>query len=259
MTEAFAIALSFPTVFLTVPLGVVLLYWLLVVAGAFDLPTHGAHDGIGLDGHGASHGGGHHHGLDGAEGLAALLSALKLRSAPVTVVLSLLVLVAWLLCAGAMPVVLRLGGGPPGWLAGLGLLLGALLLALPLTSLLVRPLGDLFVVHEARRHKDLLGHECVVETGRADKGFGQARLEDGGAGLILQIRCDTDGGLRRGDRALLLYWDEARQAYVAERMDRAEGARPRDRVAADVKVPSGEAPEEVERKADAQAARKEQG
>jgi hypothetical protein len=236
MTEAFAIALSFPTVFLTVPLGVVLLYWLLVVAGAFDLPTHGAHDGIGLDGHGASHGGGHHHGLDGAEGLAALLSALKLRSAPVTVVLSLLVLVA-----------------------GLGLLLGALLLALPLTSLLVRPLGDLFVVHEARRHKDLLGHECVVETGRADKGFGQARLEDGGAGLILQIRCDTDGGLRRGDRALLLYWDEARQAYVAERMDRAEGARPRDRVAADVKVPSGEAPEEVERKADAQAARKEQG
>jgi hypothetical protein len=257
MAEALATVLLFPTVLLTVPLVVVLLYWLMVVVGAFNLPTHGAHDGIELDGlDGGFHGGAHHHG----EGLAALLSSLHLRSAPVTVVLSVLVLVAWLLCAGGFPLATRMIQGPPGWAIGLGVLLAALLMALPLTSVLVRPLGKLFVVHEARRHRDLLGSECVVETGRVDGRFGQARLEDGGAGLVLQIRCDAEGGLTRGDRALLLYWDEARQAYVVERLDRAEGAAPRVRAAtAGEKQPPREIAEGDEEKEGARGARKEQG
>lgn len=257
MVEVLATTLAFPTVLLTVPLGVVLLYWLLVVAGAFELPSHGAHDGIDLGGaDGGLHGDAGHDGIgDGAEGLAALLTALHLRSAPITVVLSVLVLVAWLLCAASVPLVAQATGGHPGWLIGLGVLLAALLVALPLTSLLVRPLGGLFVVHQARRHEDLLGRECTVETGRADNKFGQARLEDGGAGLLLQIRCDGPGVLKRGDRALLLYWDEARQAYAVEPMDRAEKARSQ---AAEEPSPAGGTSLEGEDEASERGSRKEQ-
>jgi hypothetical protein len=204
MGELLTTLFSFPTVALTVPLGAALLYWLLVVAGAFELPTHGA------DGHGEGL-------LEGAEGAATVLSALRLRSAPLTVVLSVVTLMAWLLCAAGAPLLGRALGAPLGWLSGSALLVGSLLAAVPLTSLLVRPLSPLFEVHHARRREDLLGRECVIETGRVDSSFGQARMEDGGAGLLLQVRIDGGRPLERGDRVVLVQWDEPREAFLVER------------------------------------------
>lgn len=248
MAEVLAAALAFPTVLLTIPLGVVLLYWLLVVAGAFELPTHGTEGGLHLD-HGGlhldhgglhmdhadihlDHGGAHVDGGDtthggSAEGLAALLTMLRLNSAPLTVVFSVEILTSWLLCMGSVSISTHTLGGPPGWLLGAGILLVVLLVALPITVLAIRPLGGLFQVHEASRNKDFLGRECIVDTGKVDKTFGWGKLEDGGAGLLIQIRNDEDVPIRRGDRVLLLYWDESRQAYVVEPMGPIEGQRER--------------------------------
>jgi hypothetical protein len=232
MSELLTTILSFPAVIYTVLLGVVVGYWLFVIVGAIDVnpfghvdgafegatkgviegATKGAVEGIakgGLDG-------GH---VDGGE--AGMLSALKLRSAPVTVVFSLVVTFGWLLCVLGMNVV---GGSVflsavPGWLLKTLILVLATILAFPLTSIVARQLGKFFVVHPATQNKELVGKVCIVSTGEVDDRHGQATLDDGGAGLILQVRCDAKQKVKRGDRVLIVGWDKEQEGFLVEPME----------------------------------------
>ena len=235
MTEFLTAILAFPTVVFTILLGVVILYWLFVLLGALDVDllgdadldgghdlhfdghghvdAHGHFDGHGhadshFDGHGhADHG--HDHGHDAHDGhhggVAGLIQALGLGGVPVTVMLSILILVAWSFCFGAMQL---LSGRSPVWLVAAAALL-SLTIAVPLTSLLVRPLRRFFITLPAPRHRDLLGKVCTITTLRVDERYGQAEIEDGGAGLIVQVRSNGPVRLARGDRAIIFdYRDE---------------------------------------------------
>jgi hypothetical protein len=229
LTEFLTAILAFPTVVFTILLGVVVVYWLFVLLGALDIDLlghadgHGGHD-LHLEGHGhadghfdghghfdgpVDHGHDVHDGHDahdghGAGGVAGLIQALGLGGVPVTVMLSILILAAWSFCLGAM----QLLGGSPGWLLFAAALL-SLTIAIPLTSLLVRPLRQFFVTLPATRHRDLLGKICTITTLRVDERYGQAEIEDGGAGLLVQVRANGSSLLARGDRALIFdYKDE---------------------------------------------------
>jgi len=253
MTEVLALALSFPAVVYTVLLGVVLVYWLFVVVGAINLGD-GSPDGA-LDGfdpeaavgaakgalEGAAKGAlqGHLDGVadaaadvadvgdagdvgDGDAGdsaVAALIHALHLRSVPATVILSLIITFSWLVCTVTMQLVSR--GLPPssqpllGWLS----LVGSPLLALPLTSLSARPLAKVFAHRHAPSHRDLIGKTCVVRTGTVTSTFGEASLEDGGAGLVLRVRVDRELAVKRGDQMLIVEWDRERESFLVEPLD----------------------------------------
>ena len=66
-------------------------------------------------------------------------------------------------------------------------LAGSPILALPLTAR-----GELgrwpkcSATSSATSHSDLIGKTCVVRTGTVNKTFGEAFLEDGGAGLVVR-------------------------------------------------------------------------
>ncbi len=252
MNEVLALAFSFPSVVYTVLLGVVLVYWLFVVVGAINLgdgSADGALDGFDPEGaigagkgalEGAAKGAlqGHLDGMadaagdvgDGGDGgdmgdggddasessaLAALVSALHLRSVPATVILSLIVTFSWLACTVAMQVVSRNlphGGGAFAWLV----LLGAPLLALPLTSIVARPLAKVFKHAPATSRNDLIGKTCVVRTGTVTSTFGEAMLEDGGAGLVLRVRVDRELPVKRGDQMLIVEWDREHESFLVE-------------------------------------------
>jgi hypothetical protein len=47
-------------------------------------------------------------------------------------------------------------------------------------------------------HGALVGRECVITTLQVNDRFGQARCEDGGAGLLLSVRCHKKNDLTRG-------------------------------------------------------------
>jgi hypothetical protein len=237
-----AVALSFPCVAYTVLLGVAVVYWLFVMVGAahIDALGDGAADGAldGVDGGGHADLGGHLDGVDGghadgpdgghadgADGdadsgaLSGILASLKLRSAPATVVLSVLVLFAWLFSVLAMQ-------GVAAWLPGGGdlvrllVLVGAPLAALPLTSLAVRPLARVFVANQATKSQDLVGKVATVRTGTVTERFGEALLEDGGAGLVVRVRVDDAGAaLKRGDQVVILGYDAERQEFTVAPMD----------------------------------------
>ncbi len=220
------LALSFPAVIFTVLLGVALLYWLLVIAGAAQVDALGEgaadaalgdHAGGDLDvGHDALDVG-HGHGA-----LSGLLAALKLRSAPATVVLSSLVLFSWVLTMLGLLVV---ESAVPASLAGVArasLLVLAPLLALLPTSLVLRPLAPIFAVPRAAAHADLVGRVCTVRTGTVTERFGEATLEDGGAGVVVRVRVATGETLSRGEQAVIVGYDEQRQEFTVAPLSAAD-------------------------------------
>jgi hypothetical protein len=272
LTEFLNAILAFPTVLLTIPLGVMVAYWLFVILGALDinllgdadldghghtdlhLDGHGhvdghldaqghadghGHDGhvLGdadldaaghtdlpadghLDGHLDGHGHGGHDGHDGHDhhadehtgGAAGLIHALGLGGVPVTVMLSILIATAWVFCIGGTELLDLVGAGSPAdVLDWKGVLVGlaSLGLAVPVTRLLIRPLRRFFRTLAAPQHRDLLGKICTITTLHVNERYGQAEVEDGGAGLIVQVRSHDPGRLSRGDRAVIFdYRDE---------------------------------------------------
>jgi hypothetical protein len=244
MAEVFVLALSFPSVVFTVLLGVVLVYWTFVMVGvihigegsegALDGHIDGATKGMlegAVDHVGGGHvdvgdlGGGHGDGDfgDGDDGdangaLAAIMSALHLRSVPATVVFSLIVTFAWLVSVVSMQLVTRLAPALSGVLLSAAVLLGSFLLALPLTSVAARPLAKVFAPKHAPAKSDFVGRTCVIRTGSVTEKLGEATLHDGGAGLVLRVRVEGGKQLSRGEQALIVDYDAERETYLVEPM-----------------------------------------
>ena len=193
MTELLDAILVFPTVIFTILLGVAAAYWLFVMLGALDLDVlDGDFDAADVDGDGDP------------DGFAGVLHAVGLGGVPLALVLSLLILTSWVFCLVAMQVV----GGRSGWLAA-GAAVLSVGLAIPVTALAVRPLRRFFVTHPALQSKALVGKVCTVTTLSVTDRYGQAEVEDGGAGLLIQVRYTGPSGLARGDKALIFdYKDE---------------------------------------------------
>jgi hypothetical protein len=249
MSEVIVLALSFPSVVFTVLLGVVLIYWTFVMVGvihigegsegALDGHIDGATKGMlegAVDHLGGGHadvgdlGGGHGDadfgdagdaddaGSDGHGALAALMSALHLRSVPATVVFSLVITFSWLVSVVTMQLVTRMAPALPGQLLSAGVLVASLVLALPLTSIAARPLAKIFAPRHAPVKSDFIGRTCVVRTGSVTQKFGEATLHDGGAGLVLRVRIEDGKQLTRGEQALIVDYDADRETYLVEPM-----------------------------------------
>lgn len=205
-------SLSFPTVIFTIGLGIALIYWVFVLLGALDIDILGGGDvsgaakGIG-DAVGAAKG-------VGPKGIDTGDSLLGLGRVPITISLSLVLLAGWSASLLGMYYGTRTIGDYV-WLSLVVLAL-AVAIALPVAALLVRPLAPVFAVREGKSNKDYVGHVCTVTTGHVDDSFGQATIEDGGTVLVISVRCDRTGALKRGAKALVVEFDTTRQAYIVE-------------------------------------------
>lgn len=193
-------AFSFPTVVFTFLLGLAVLFWLVSLFGLFD--SDSLLDGLdGGDG-----------GFDGAGGfLAGLLWRFRLVGYPLTLVFTVVALFGWWLCYYAMFFLAPLL--PWAWLrfpVGALLLPFALYGAAWLAGRALKPLQRFFVQNEVSA-RGFIGKTAVVRTSRVDQEFGEALLDDGGAGLIVQVRSRTP--LAGGTRVVLLEFDGARHVY----------------------------------------------
>jgi hypothetical protein len=242
VSEVLNALFSYPMVVLSGLMGLVLLYWLFVILGALDVDIFQADvdvDGV-LD---AAADGAAEAALEGADGAfeaaegadgaleaaeggdaaaggaSSLLHALNLRRAPVTVVFSLVVFFAWVMTY----IGLQLVGGAlmavmPAAVAGTLVLVAALLLSLPLTSLATRPLEGVFRTVSAKHSREYIGTVCQIRTSRVDERFGQARIDTDGADLVIQVRADG-AAFRRGQKALIIDYDRDSGAYMVEPYD----------------------------------------
>lgn len=213
-------SLEFPNVVFTIALGVVLVYWLFVLLGTLDIDLFGHGDVGGHDvgdvggdvagGHDAGgHDGGDGHDGDGDADSGGLWHFLGLGDVPLTISISFIVLTGWV---ASMLGTRYLQDGALRY-AVLPLAFVAALLA---SAVLVRPLRPVFRVREGKTNRDYEGATCTITTGHVDDKFGQATIEDGGTVLIIAVRCDKAGALKRGDKALVVEFDPERQAYIVE-------------------------------------------
>jgi hypothetical protein len=200
-------SLRFPTVIFTIGLGIVLIYWLFVLLGALDIDLFGHGDVTDV---GKGIGDGHDVDVD-ADGTG--WDVLGLGTVPLTISISGIFLSCWCLSLLGMTYAASALGDRP-WLPFVILPL-AILVGLPLTGLLVRPLRGVFALREGKSNKDYIGSTCTITTGTVNEGFGQATIEDGGTVLVIPVRCDRNG-LARGHKALVIDFDVNRHAYVVE-------------------------------------------
>lgn len=200
---------SFPTVFFTFFLLLVVLYWLVAVLGLieidvldFDIPEA---DGMDINSD---------TGLSNANVLAGLMLRFGLYGVPVTIILSFIALFGWFVCYYAVHFLM--GIVPEGlfsFLAGIPILVGSLYVSVMITAVLIKPLRPLFKKASQETVKRVLGQTAIVKTSRVDSKFGEAILEDGGAGLLLKVRTIGDTTFSKGDRVVLLEHDKEKNTY----------------------------------------------
>ncbi|RFS84602.1 hypothetical protein D0T12_13705 [Actinomadura spongiicola] len=204
MGEFFDAALGFPTALFTFSLLVVTVYWTVALLGGLGTELPGAGGDVGDDFGDAE---------DGF--FAERLAILGLGGVPVTVVLSLLIALAWFVSlAGTASL--------DGTVARTLVLPVALVAAWLGTRLTVLPLRRVFQGAVEASLRDFVGLPCVIRTGRVGPDFGQAEVTaaDGSSAIVQVRRPATDipvAGLAKdlaegtalttGSRALIFDFD----------------------------------------------------
>ena len=187
----------YPTVFFTVFLLVLAIYWLFAILGMVDIDVldldMDVESDVDVD-------------LEGMTGLAGLLVTLGLTGVPVTVVATVLSLLAWLISYFAVHLFFFWDAGSlMSYLVGTAVIPVAIAVSIPVTAQLIKPLKPLFrKAYTPPPEKVLLGRACTVRSTRVDEGFGEAAVDLDGASLILRIRAEATKELKRGDSVVLI-------------------------------------------------------
>jgi hypothetical protein len=206
MDQFLQIVLGFPTVVFSVMLLVALGYWLIAMLGLVELDVLDVASADGVE-------------IEPGQ-LPGLLMKLGFDGLPVTLIFTGIAFFAWLLSYLGTLLLATYDPGALRWALAIALALLALLLAIPFAGLTLRPLRGLFARHEAPAADDLLARSAIVRSAVVSETQGTATLEDGGAGLILQVRA-APGEFRRGDSVVLIEYLPASNAYRVIAAERA--------------------------------------
>jgi hypothetical protein len=203
MKPFYQIVASFPTIFFTVLLIVVVIYWLFTILGVFDISLLDFDIDISADGD-----------ISSANALTGLMMRFGLHGVPVTIIISLIVLFGWLLCYYLVYFLSPLfSTGLLRLLLGLPALIGSLYVAVLLTSFVIKPLRPFFHKTQQETIKRVLGQVAIVRSSVVNAQFGEVSLADGGAGLILKARTMGATEFHRGDRVVLLEYVPEQYVY----------------------------------------------
>lgn len=206
MQEFLTVVFGFPTLPYSIVLAVAVLYWALAAFGLVD-------DGFGDAGaDGALHGDPHD-----LQGLSALLARWGLGGVPLMLVVTLLGFFAWIVTYFVHLFVLLPLPDLLRWAIGAVVALLAPLPAVPFTAQLLRPVRRFLLRLRPVAQASLLGRTGVVASPKVDARSGHATFDDGGAGLVLQVRSEIE--LQRGERIVLVEHVADQHHYRVVRAD----------------------------------------
>jgi hypothetical protein len=207
MNEFLRVATSFPTAIYSVMLLVVTAHWLLSALGILDIDTV---DGLLLsDDPGMSHADGAEHG-----GIGGVLLKFGLHGVPVMIIFTIIAIVGWTFCYFIdLHLLSGMRLGVVGVAADIATAIGGLLLSIPVARAVLTPVRRMLRRYEPVTQRPLLGRYAEVRSPEITQSHGTAWVDDGGAGLILQVRADVSGRFVRGDRVVLIEYLEEHNAY----------------------------------------------
>lgn len=204
MEQLFQVSTQFPTVMFTVLLSIIVIYWLISTLGLIDLDISGNTD-LDIDADATI----------SVNSFTGVLLTFGLTGIPVTLIISIVVLVCWLISFYAQ--LYLLSWLPSGWLyylVGTFCSLVIFFISLPLTALLIKPLKGMFASVETANSNTLIGKDATIATNTVSDEFGQARLFNEGAELLLDVRCLAEHSLKKGDRVLLIEYLQEKNTYT---------------------------------------------
>ncbi|VUD69368.1 hypothetical protein TDB9533_04735 [Thalassocella blandensis] len=205
MDPFYNIILTFPVIVFTCLLILFTFFGLIAVLGLIDLDFLNF-DGPDIDG-----------GLDGSEGLtsshvlAGIMMRLGLVGIPMPLVFFLVSLIGWILSFLIVEYTFHfIPDGIVQFIVALAVLVGVLYAAAMITGKLLNPFRDFFKTAHQEVQKVIVGQSALVRTSIVNTEFGEATVNDGGAGLIVKVRSyKSEEEFKRGDKIVLL-------EYVAE-------------------------------------------
>lgn len=213
MQEAFLVFITkislYPTIIFTGLVMFVTLYWIVSLLGMADM------DSVDL---GESGGDADVSTLSSTGFFTGLMLKFGLYGVPLIIILSLISLIGWLLSYLYTSLLHQyFDSGVLYYLFGTGALIFVLVVSMWLTGIIISPIRKNIAKIPKRNSSNNVGKIAVVRTLSVTDKHGEAELNDGGAGLILKIRSDSnDGLLKQGDRVMLIeYLDEANTYRVA--------------------------------------------
>lgn len=205
--------LSFPVSIFSALLVIVVFYWLVASLGLLEI------DALDIDG-----------GADGGEeavgeSLTGLLMKLGLSGVPVTLTITFITLFGWFISYFSVHLFLRfIDNDLIRYSLGTVIFLVTFAIAIFLTSIVIRPLRSLFKkLNTTTTAKTLIGQTVEIRSASVTTQNGQANYEDGGAGMILQVRASDENTFKRGDRAVILSYDEVTHSYLIISEDEFKG------------------------------------
>jgi hypothetical protein len=197
---------QFPTVIYSTLLGIVIIYWLVGMLGIIDLDLAPDADlDVDLDTDVTA----------SAGALTGLLLTFGLTGVPFTFVISIVLLVSWLISIYAQIYVMSLLDTV--WLyylVGITSTVVVFFISLPVTGLLIRPLRGMFNSVETATSDHLVGRDGTVATGKVTASFGQAKVLNEGAEILLDVRCEPEHTLTMGDKVLLIEYCREKHSYI---------------------------------------------
>ncbi len=192
MTDFINNIFSFPTLFYTGLLTLVILYWL---ASSFGLADFDIADGMELDV------------SDVADG-SGWMNRFKLDGIPLTISISFIIFISWVICFLLVHFYQgKIADSLVEIFVGFWVIILAPVVAAPIVGTLCSPLKPLFKKlnedGEGRNADSLIGHLATIRTNKVTMTFGDAELDDEGANLILKVRAEEPNDLKRGDSVVI--------------------------------------------------------
>lgn len=188
---------SFPTILYTIILMLCVFYWAIAMLGMIDI------DFIDLDLDGDID---INEGADAQHALAGLLLKLGLYGVPLTIILTILSLIAWIICYYSSyylspilnsNIIIK-------YAAGAVIFVVATYVSAIITGQIIKPIRTFFSKLDADEIKHVLGQTVVVRSAVVTKDKGEGFMNDGGAGILLNIRATGDDEFKKGDEVVLI-------------------------------------------------------
>lgn len=140
-----------------------------------------------------------------AETFAGILLRLGLNGVPVTIIITFIALIGWLISYYLSYFEWTLlGYNWVRFIAGIPIIIVSLYLAVLVTAQLIKPLRKFFAKADQHVEKKILGQVAIVRSSKVNETSGEANFDDGGAGLIVKVRAFGEQHFVRGDRVVLL-------------------------------------------------------
>lgn len=199
MNLFFQNSLAFPSIIFSALLIIISFYWLCAAFGLLDIDLFNIDSELDVD----------------ATGFAGWLTKLGLAGIPVTIILTFFTLIGWFISYFTHYwIISTIETSFIYYLVGFVALIIISFISLNLTAVCLKPIRKKLISrNKPKSVHQLIGKLAIVRSANVAENKGEAVLEDGGAGLILQIRAPEQENIKRGDSVVIISYDALTHSY----------------------------------------------